>query len=90
MVSERLSYLRGLGGISNRELDRISGLSRGHSWSIERGGRPSVELKTVQAIAAAMGSSVGWLASGEGEPPTEEVVLAAIERAKLRLAGAAE
>lgn len=76
-LSERLGRLRTRAGLGYRELDRAAEISEGHSWLIENGRRPNPELKTITALAAALGSSVGWLASGEGPEPTDEQVAAA-------------
>jgi transcriptional regulator with XRE-family HTH domain len=76
-LSERLGRLRSRAGLGNRELDRAAGISAGHSWLIENGQRPNPELKTITALANALGSSIGWLASGEGQEPTDEQIAAA-------------
>lgn len=82
MFADRLRALREKAGISARELDRLAGLREGHTWILEHRKDANPELKTLQALAGALGSSVGYLASEEGEPPTEEQVKAAVAQAK--------
>ena len=81
-LSDRLSKLRGLAGLSNAELDRLSGLRKGHTWALERNESPNPELRTLQALAKTLGASVGFLASGEGDGPTLKQVADAVEEAR--------
>jgi len=65
----RVAALRALvPGLSQQRLDTIAGLHRGHTWQIERDRRENSERETVEAIASALGCSVGWLLVGEGHP----------------------
>lgn len=89
-TGERLRLLREVAGISLRELDRLAGLCPGHSWLIETGKSPNPEVKTLCAQAVTLGSTVGYLAAGEGFGPTRDRVLSAIEAARVRLAAQAE
>jgi transcriptional regulator with XRE-family HTH domain len=88
MLATRLGLLRNMAQVGNRELDRLAGITAGHSWLIENGKRENPELKTLEAIASATGASVGWLAAGEGRPPTVEQVHVAINAARARLEAA--
>jgi len=71
-----------MAGVSNAELDRLSGLRRGHTWALERKEQPNPELRTLAALAATLGATVGYLANGEGDGPTIAQVQAAIGEAR--------
>jgi transcriptional regulator with XRE-family HTH domain len=68
--------------LSNAELDRLSGLRKGHTWALERKDDANPELHTITAIAETLGTTVGYLASGEGDGPTPAAVQAAVTRAR--------
>jgi len=85
-MPERLRALRSRAGLASRELDRLSGLAPGHSLTLEKGLRPGCSTHTVERLARALGCTVGWLASGEGDPPTDEDIQAAIAAARERRA----
>lgn len=74
--------LRSYTDLTCAELDRLAGLHRGHTWAIEQQTRENPERGTVRGLAAVLGSSVGWLLEGEGEPPTRDEVRAAVESAR--------
>ncbi len=83
--AERLSKLRNLAdGLSNAELDRLSGLRKGHTWALERNPNANPELHTIQTIATTLGCPVGYLASGEGDGPTPAAVQSAVDAARRR------
>lgn len=86
MLGQRLATLRQLAGLSNAELDRISGLRKGHSWSLEHNESPNPELRTLQALAGTLGTTVGYLAANEGDGPTPKEVSGAVERAREQFA----
>ncbi len=74
-----------MGELSYLEIDRLAGLRAGHCWRLtHREGTQTVA--TVEAIATALGATVGWLAAGEGEPPTKEAVLVAVAKRSKHLA----
>ncbi len=85
-LAERLRRLRTVAGIGSRELDRLAGITESHSGLIEAGRRDNPTLATLDALATALGCSVGWLSKGEGAEPTQEQVAAAITSARGRLA----
>lgn len=89
MLEDRLAEIRIRAGLSAKALDRLAGLGLGHTAIIERGDRPEVAIPTVQRLARALGSTVGWLANGEGKPPTDTQVAAAVKDARARLAAGA-
>lgn len=77
-LAERVKWARETARLSQRELARRAGLgSERHVGLIEAGERPNVELKTLQGVAGVLGVTIGWLANGEGDPPTEESIRAA-------------
>lgn len=41
------------------------------------------EASTLIAYARVFGCTVGWLVAGEGAPPTDDEIRAAVERARL-------
>lgn len=78
-LAKRLEWAREHSGVSQRRLAKLSGLkSERHILQLESGERLNPELKTLTAIAGALGVSVGWLASGEGDRPDEAAIRAAI------------
>lgn len=86
-LADRLSQLRGLvPELSNAELDRLSGLRKGHTWALERNPEPNPELRTLQSLAETLGTTVGYLASGEGDGPTPRAVSDAVDAARERYA----
>lgn len=52
-----------------------------------RRGNPTAD--TSRALVSALGCTVGWLVAGEGEPPTDEEIRAAVAAARSRLATSA-
>jgi len=89
-LSERLAWAREQTGLSQRGLARAAGLqSERHIGFLESGERDNPELKTLQAIAAALGATVGWLADGNLPAPnarhikkTAQAALAAADARK--------
>ena len=49
---------------------------------IETGRRDNPTIDTSKALARVLGCGVGWLVAGEGEPPSEGQVAAAVEAAR--------
>ena len=71
---------------SARELDKLADLTPCHTSLIESGRRPNPESETLRAIANTLGISLDWLVLGQGDPPREDDVRAAVERARARTA----
>lgn len=93
-LSERLQWARAASGLSSRGLARAAGLSQRHIGFLESGERDNPELRTLVAIAKALGVPLGWLAAGEGRRPTakhiRKTAQAALEAADLgRISAAA-
>lgn len=85
-VSLRLQQLRTRAGLTPRELDQLAGLNRGHVLKLEDGRRPTPTVATLQRLASVFGISVGYLATGEGEEPSQEALIEAAYKARKRLA----
>lgn len=80
-LAERLKWALDESGLSQRGLARAAGLqSERHIGFLVNGERDNPELKTLQAIAAALGVTVGWLANGD-EPSPDPVHLKATAQA---------
>lgn len=62
----RLRAARLARGWSMEELAGECGLSRQHIHLLERGGKPNVAARTVQALAAGLETTVDWLLGLEG------------------------
>lgn len=72
-LRERLIWARQTAGFSQRKLARVASLgSERHVCFIESGDRKNLTLETITALAQALDISVGWLAAGEGDEPTEK------------------
>lgn len=65
----RLKRARQKLGVSASRLDAQAGLTRGHTWQIETGRKPNIELETASKLADALGVSLDWLVRGEGAGP---------------------
>jgi transcriptional regulator with XRE-family HTH domain len=89
VLHERLAALRKLADLSNAELDRLSGLRKGHSRALELNPDANPELRTLKALAATLGTSIGYLANGEEPGPTAAGVVLAVDAARARLVEAA-
>lgn len=81
-IGKRLQWVRGLVGLSAREVDRLAGLTENHTRAIERKYDDRAQVSTVGKIAETLGVNPSWLAYGEGEPPTAEQVSKAVEAAR--------
>lgn len=68
-LSGRLKQARKTKGFSASRLDLEAGLTRGHTWQIETGRKPNIELETASKLAAALGVSLDWLVQGKGDGP---------------------
>lgn len=72
-----------------RALSLLAGLDNSHIRLIELGERGSnITYDTVSRLARVLGSSVEWLGSGDGDPPTDAEVVAAVDAARARKAAA--
>lgn len=77
-------------GLSTREVDRLAGISEGHTWTLERDSSRNHETKTIDKIARVFGFSLDYLVRGEGDPPTEDRIREAVELARREYAAAHE
>ncbi len=87
MLSNRLAELRLRAGLSAAELGRLAGLSRATVAAIESGTRPDPVASTVVALAQVLGGRVSYLLNGEGLPPSDRRLRAAVRAARRRAAG---
>jgi transcriptional regulator with XRE-family HTH domain len=71
-IGERLKWARERTRLSQRGLAKLAGLSSRHVALIEIGARDNLEIKTLKAIAGALGATLGWLADGEEPQPDVE------------------
>ncbi|HKY41354.1 MAG TPA: helix-turn-helix domain-containing protein [Polyangiaceae bacterium] len=72
-LAKRLTWALEETGLSQRALARAAGLaSERHVGLLASGDRENPELKTLRAVAVALGVSVGWLADGDEPAPTAE------------------
>jgi DNA-binding Xre family transcriptional regulator len=71
------------GDLGTRELDRLAGLTAGHTSAIETGNRPNVEARTAAGLCRVLGVSIDWLVLGDGRAPTERTVRAAVHSARV-------
>jgi len=90
-VSERLVWARTVAGLSQRRLGLLAGLSTRHVCSFEdRKLLGHMRVDTADGLARVLGTSVSWIAYGDGRPPTEAEILAAVAAAERVLAAALE
>lgn len=75
-LGQRIQWILKKTGWSQRELSRRAGLGETHVGLIlraaSRNPEHSVELRTLQGIAAAAEVSLAWLSSGEGSPDHDD------------------
>ena len=70
-------------GLSTRELDRLAGITEGHTSLIETGARPNIEARTAASLARVLGVSLDWLVTGAGKEPSERAVRSAVAAARV-------
>lgn len=83
-IAERLEACRlAVPGLSARGLARLAGLrSPTHVHAIEAGDVVDPGVRTVGALAEALGVNPGWLAFGVGEFPSVASIAAAVARGR--------
>ena len=81
-IAHRLRYVREASGLGTKVLSEACGLSGSHVRMIEQGDVASPDLRTLERMAATTGVPVSWLAFGQGECPTAEVIRAAVDIAR--------
>lgn len=85
-LQARLAELRTRSKLSGRRLAELALLkSPSHFNLIESGDRPTPSALVLHAIARTLGTTVEYLLTGEGEPPTDEHLAHAIAAAERRL-----
>lgn len=83
-LGERIQKLRGMVGISARELDGLAGLQAGHTRAIETGSKGRVAARTLSQLAAVFGVSLDWLYGGGCVAPKAADLRKSVDRAKAR------
>jgi transcriptional regulator with XRE-family HTH domain len=77
-LAERLRWAREAGGLSARELSRLSGCAESHVGHLERGDKASPAITTIAAIADSLGVSIDWLYRGSGKRPSAKRIALAV------------
>lgn len=80
-IGQRLKDLRGA-DVSTKELDKLSGVSPGTVWAIEKSQSGNAQAKTLAPISRVLGVSLDYLIRGDGERPTREAIRAALDAAR--------
>jgi len=76
--------------MSQRELARLADVSAAYPGIIERSAKePEVSGHIIARLARVFGCSVPYLLNGEGSPPSETLVRAAVAKARRELGLAA-
>jgi hypothetical protein len=81
-VQERLKYALDLADVSAREIDRLAGLTPGHSSLIVSGDKTDPHGRTLGALAIVLGVSLDWLLLNRGTDPQIGEIQAAVRRAR--------
>lgn len=84
MIFHRVSQLRKLSGLSGYETARLSGVSAQHYYMIESGVRSRPRDATLGKLARLFGTTMAWIAYGEGTKPSEITVKRAVNAARKR------
>lgn len=85
-MRERLRRARTLGGLSQRELASLAGLSPSHVGLIEQGRVEDLGSDAASRLATVLGASLDWLVRGIGRCPPAADISAAVAKAKARQA----
>jgi len=64
---KRIRRVRKSLNLTTRQLDEKAGVSFGYTWRVERGERPTMRTDTLEKYARALGVSLAWLLTGDGE-----------------------
>ena len=81
-VAERVKWAREIAQMSQRGLAKAAGLSEAVVRHVEAGTTKTIEATTAIELARVLRCSVGWLLAGEGDPPSEESLIALREPAE--------
>lgn len=71
---DRLRAARRLRGLRAVGVDRLAGLSEGHTALLESGVRAAPAAETCAKLAAALGCTLDWLVCGIGQGPEPATV----------------
>lgn len=81
-IGARLKARREAAGIERSELGGLAGLSPALVGMIERGDRANIAAATAVALARVLGTTAEYLVTGDGDPPPDAAVRAAVESAR--------
>jgi transcriptional regulator with XRE-family HTH domain len=81
-LGERIERLRGLTGLSARELGALAGLHASHVRIVEKSTKAQVSAMTLRLIANVFGVTLDWLFDGGGAEPATESLHKAVARAQ--------
>lgn len=81
-MRERLRRARTLGGLSQRELATLAGLSPSHVGLIEQGRVDDLGSGAASSLATVLGVSLDWLVRGLGRRPAAADITAAVAKAR--------
>jgi transcriptional regulator with XRE-family HTH domain len=77
-VGQRIKHARFLAGLTARCVGLLTHRSPAWLIALEHGCDVALRAASLAAIARALGVSAEWLKTGEGEPPTEASIRAAL------------
>lgn len=80
-VGERVRELRQRSGLSARAISTLAGLHGSHLSAIESR-LDNIELATLTALARVFGTTIDFLATGAGNPPSNRALRNAITHAQ--------
>lgn len=75
-AGQRLEGLRKAMGLSAREVDRLAGLTSGHTRVLEQQAECRAQVNTLESIARALSVEPAWLVFGTGDGPDFEALRA--------------
>ena len=81
----RLEALVALSGLSARHIDRLAQRTEGQLALIIARRQLALRADVAASYARALGCTVGYLVAGEGDPPGDAAIRAAVERAEADL-----
>lgn len=82
-LPSRLKLVVDFAAASAREVDRLAGLTTGHTQAIISGRKPGLAAATIAAHAVILGFSLDWMILNRGSGPKRDAVRAAVARARL-------
>jgi len=81
-LQTRVERLLAAAAVDAKTLSVLAGLSTSHVGQLLRGEVQTLRTKTAEALSNVTGASCAWIAFGEGDEPSDQVVHDAVERAR--------